>query len=302
MGSSRLQRLFNAAGVELPIDLPADARFVALALRIAARGEPLATFQRLQPPMVDIGVPVFSQRWTIELPPDYTTLNAGESAEGAAGSYNVRRRLLGDFARGNAQKVFDPFRGGDWRGLLPGHPRSGSAREEQSRDVQAEAHFPRPADDSGAFGASTSDWPRDDIDRGDGTPVQQGPAAVVVMHRLSLDAAGWLLFLAIVGLGAWPRTGRPAVLVLLAVVCGTCALLLPAVLAAVFSFGLWGIAYCLVLKAVRRVSPPAPAGTPGTRKSADQLPVPGRPARLPMLFPTRRRCWPACCCCASPPR
>jgi hypothetical protein len=236
----------DPAGDSLPIDLPAGVRFVTFALRIAARGAPLAMFQRLHPPLIDIGVPVLSQRWIAELPPGYMALDGNDTREGAAASYGVRQRLLGFLARSDEQQVFDPFRVRDWRNLaLRG-------------------------DGSDMKGAETAGWSQSRMNASEG-------ASIMVIHRPAVDAAGWLLFLAFVGIGAWPRTGHPAVMIVLAAICGSCALLMPAALANAFSLGLWGVAFCVVLAIVRR-------GTAAFRERTTTAP-PEMPSTLSNALP-----------------
>ena len=222
------------------IDLPVDARFVRLAIRLSTRGAPLATFHRLQPPLPDIGVPVFARHWSVELPPGYATLSeeqgAGSWELGVQGrlqapgrvpsgwlpaGFGLRNRLLGCLGRSDEQRVFNPFRGNDWRSLF----------QEQGTRPQAPCSYR--------------------MDLTDGT------IGVTVIHRPTIDAAGWLLFFAVAGLGAWRRTGRPVLLLVLAGVCGICALLFPAAIAMVFSRGLLAVMFCLLLRLVkRRTSPP----------------------------------------------
>ena len=91
-----------------------------------------------------------------------------------------------------------------------------------------------------------------------------------MIRRSAADVAGCLLFLAIVALGSWPRTGRPFVLAMAAIVCGILALMLPAAIAGIFSGGLLGVAFCLLLALVRM---PAAAEAPRSRR--------GRKGELP---------------------
>ncbi len=220
---------------QLTIDLPADLKFVKLELRISTQGEPLGTVRRLRPPLLDIGLPVFARRWWLKLPPGYAACGYGQVPQAAgAASFSLRRCLLGCLGRSEEQSVFNPFRREDWQSALRGR--------------QTEDH---PADPGTV--AETAGWTQFPIDLADGT------STVIVVRRAAIDAGSWLLFLAIVGIGAWGLSGRPLALLLLAVMLAIPALLLPATIAAIFSHGLLGVMFCLLLELVRRMTAAGPA-------------------------------------------
>ena len=102
-------------------------------------------------------------------------------------SFSLRRCLLGCLGRSDDQSVFNPLRREDWQSAL------GWQKAED-----------RPADPGTE--AETAGWSHFSIDLTDGT------STVTVIRRAAIDAAGWLLFLAVVGIGAWGLSGRPFVL------------------------------------------------------------------------------------------
>ncbi len=108
-----------------------------------------------------------------------------------------------------------------------------------------------------------------------------GCTSLTVIYRPTIDAAGWLLFLAVVGLGAWRRPSRPLALLVVTTVCGACGLLLPAILATVFFHGLGGVAFCLVLLIVRRAT-----RTAGDRQAAGHPRSGSAPAKPPRELPS----------------
>ena len=108
-----------AAG-ELTVDLPADLNDVTLVLQISTRGEPLGIFNRLGPPLPDIGLPVFARHWWLELPPGYATCRYDQDPQVAGStSFSLRRCLLGWLERGGDQSVFNPLSRKDWESALP---------------------------------------------------------------------------------------------------------------------------------------------------------------------------------------
>ena len=234
----------DAASDRLTIELPGDVKDIDLSLRVSTSGAPLGTFQRLRPPLLDIGLPVLARHWSVELPPGYATLSAGDDsrADGDEGD-SFRRRLLGFVGRGMEQKVFDPFRAREWRELL---------RPPRGEDL----------DDGGSRAARKAGWSlyRSNL-------VDQ-EAYVTVIHRSVTDVAECLLFLAVVALGMWPsrRAGKRSLkLTIVAILCGTLALTLPAAVAGIFSGGLLGVAFCLLLALVRM---PLAAATSRSRRAA----------------------------------
>jgi hypothetical protein len=214
-----------AAG-ELTIDLPADAKFVTLAVQLSSRGAPLGMMNRLRPVLPDIGLPIFATRWVVDLPPGYEACgHAGESRNGAAAPLSASRRLFGFLASDQHQSPFNPLRLDDWRLALGGE-------NVQSRSDSQEA--------AGASRAQCT------IDLGHGEP------SLVVVRKAAVGAASWLLFLAVVGAGAWKSLNRPLVLLILAVIFGLPALLLPVEISVVFSHGLLGVFFCMALALIRR--------------------------------------------------
>jgi hypothetical protein len=228
----------DAASGDLAIDLPNDAKELELTLRISTSGDSLRSFRRLQPPLVDIGVPVLARRWSIELPPGYTTLNDGDEpgASDPAGT-SIRRRLLGILGRGEEHAVFDPFNGGEWRSLF--RP---VRIAKQSSDRSAASDM-----------AGWSAYRVNDVD---------AATCVTVIYRPATATASCLLFLALIAIGMWYQNGRPLVLTIVAITCGLCALLLPEAIAGVFTGGLLAVPACLLVALARKpvnaeASPPA---------------------------------------------
>jgi len=225
---------------ELFVDLPADLKTVAVEVRFSTHGKPLGTFSRLRPPLPEIGLPVFSRHWSLCLPPGYILCDSGQDPQAAQdASFSLRRCLLGGLGRGWDQAVFEPWHGDDWRSLL-------------GRETTEE----RPADPGAA--AKSIGRPPFSIDLVDAAPT------VIVVRSAALDAWGWVLFLALVGMGALGLSGRPFTLLLLAVLLGLPALLSPAAISRIFSHGLLGVVFCLVLGLVKRrmaASGPAAAGS-----------------------------------------
>ncbi|MGA2255474.1 MAG: hypothetical protein ABSG53_12485, partial [Thermoguttaceae bacterium] len=188
--STALNGTDPAAG-ELAVDLPGDSKFVTLVLRISTHGEPLGTFSRLRPGLPNIGLPVFAHHWRLKLPPSYATCSFGQDPLG--GPFSLRRCLLGGLGRGAEQSAFNPLRGEDWQSLLPWRKAEGRAA------------------DPGAD-AETTGWTQIPIDLTDGT------STVLVVRRAVIDAWGWMLFLAMIGIGTWGLSGRPFTQLLLGVI------------------------------------------------------------------------------------
>ena len=224
---------------QLAVDLPADLKIVKLDLRISTRGEPLGTFHRLRPPLPEIGLPIFAWHWRLELPPGYATCSYGQDpGTASATSFSLRGCLLGCLGRRADQSVFNPLRREDWQSLL-----CWRRTDDRPADPGAEAE--------------TIGRTRFPIDLADGTStvMADGTRSVpgtLVVRRAAIDAASWLLFLAIVGIGAWRFSGRPFALLILAVMLALPAFLLPAAIAVIFSHGLLGVMFCLMLELARR--------------------------------------------------
>jgi len=218
----------DRAASELAVDLPADLKDVALVLRISTHGEPLGTFHRLRPPLPDIGLPVFARHWRLELPPGYVTCNCGQDSQVApVTSFGIRRSLLGYLGRGEDQSVFNPLNREDWLSAL-------CWQKTEDRLVTP------------ATNEDTAGWTQFSIDLADGA------SSAIVIRRAAIDAGSWMLFLAMVGIGAWGLSSRPFLLLLMAVMVGLPALLLPAAIAVMFSHGLLGVMFCLILGLLRR--------------------------------------------------
>ena len=92
---------------------------------------------------------------------------------------------------------------------------------------------------------------------------------MIVVRCAAIEAAGWILFLAIVGIGACGLSRRPFALLILAALLGLPALLLPAVIGAIFSHGLLGVIFCLLLGLLRRMTV---VGETGSRYSGSANP------------------------------
>jgi hypothetical protein len=244
-----------AAG-ELTVDLPDDLKFVTLDLRFSTRGRPLGTFAFLRPPLPEIGLPIFARHWRLEMPPGYATCGYDQGPQAA--SFSLRRCLLGPLGRSEGQSVFNPLRGEDWESALRGPG---------TKD--------RPAD-PGA-GAETAGWTQFPIDLDDGA------SRVIVVRRAAVDAGGWVLFLAIVAIGAWGLSGRPYVLLTAAVVLGLPALLLPEAISAIFSHGLLGVMFCLILGLVRRRTTAAGRAASDRRKETPSTVTSFVPFGAPLL-------------------
>ena len=235
---------------ELAVDLPEDLKFVTLVLRLATREKPLGTFARLQPPLPEIGLPVFARHWRLELPPGYATCSYGQDSPAAPiATFSLRRCLLGPLGRSENQPAFNPLRREDWQSAL------GWPAEDRRSDPAAGA-----GTTSGSMcpqSWSAAGWTQYPIDLDDGR------ATVIVVRRGAVDAAGWMLFLSLVGIGTWGLSRRPLALLSVAVVLGLPALLLPEAVAAIFSRGLLGVMFCLLLGLVRRMAAVPAVSTPG---------------------------------------
>ena len=122
---------------ELVVELPADIKIVSLDLQLSTHGDPLGTIRRLQPPLPEIGLPVFATCWRLKLPPGYATCSYGEDPPVAgAAPFSLRRCLLGCLGRDADQSAFNPLRREDWQ-LLLGWPRSADRPVGPARDVEA---------------------------------------------------------------------------------------------------------------------------------------------------------------------
>ena len=174
-----------AAG-ELAVDLPADLKFVTLVLRISTRGEPLGTFSRLRPPLPDIGLPVFARHWRLELPPGLCR---------PAATARIRRPAR-PHPSASAAACWAA-----WDEAKTNRPSTLCVAKTGNRRCRWRKTEDRPADPGTE--AETAGWTQYPIDLADGT------STVIVVRRAAIDAAGWMLFLAVVGIGAWGLSGRP---------------------------------------------------------------------------------------------
>ncbi len=105
-------------------------------------------------------------------------------------------------------------------------------------------------------------------------PGEKGPRLRIV-HRDTVLALRWLVFLGGVGLGWWLAAGRPVVLAVTAGMAATAALLLPAAYATAFSGALLAALFCLLVHSLTGWGWPAAAGTP------KEAAAPQAPATLP---------------------
>jgi hypothetical protein len=229
----------------LNVDLPAELKFITLVVQISSRGEPLGVCDRITPPLPDIGIPVFARRWQLELPPGYAVCGFAGILSDSASPFSVSRSLLGILGRSEGQSLFNPLRGEDWRSLLGsrepprGYPAGGRESDRLS-----------PCSVPGTL------WVAPCFD------LAGGDASVTVVRRAAVNAASWVLFLTLVGVGAWLFSNRPWVMLTLAVFLGIPALLLPAEISVIFAHGLLAILFCLLLSLVRQqtaAGKPAPA-------------------------------------------
>ena len=188
----------------------------------------MGTFARLRPPLPEIDLPVFARHWRLELPPGYAACCSGRDLHAAqTASFSLRRCLLGCLGRSQNQSIFNPFRRADWQSAL---------RWWKTED--------RPADPGSD--AETAGWAQFPIDLADCA------SSVLVVRRAAVDAGGWTFFFIVAGVGAWGLSRRPCGLLVLAAVLGLSALLLPPAFSVIFSDGLLGVMFCLVLAVVRR--------------------------------------------------
>jgi hypothetical protein len=211
----------------LSVEIPADLKFVQLEVHISTHEEPLGAWNRVKLPVPDIGLPVFARHCRLKLPPGYATCSfTGSSETDSAATFSVSRCLLGFFGRDDSQSTFNPLRGEDWRSLPPNSDSSNLA-----------------AHDSLADAAGATEYP---------VNLAEGELNVIVVRRAAVGAASWLVFLAVVGVGAWRYSGRPLAMLLIAVIFGVPALLLPATISTIFSHGLLGAIFCLLSGLLRR--------------------------------------------------
>ena len=227
-GSRRFSGTDPAAG-ELAVDLPADLKFVTLVLRFSTRR---GAFGNVQSPAT-----AAAGHWTAGI---RAALAVGTSARlchvqlrprstGRRSSFSLRRCLLGCLGRSEEPIGLQPFAS---RRLAIG---------------VALAEDGRPPCRPWRRTSETAGWTQFPIDLADGTStVSRGPPRRD--RRRGLDAlSGHGRHR---GLGPFrPPSARSC---LLAVVLGLPALLLPAAISAIFSHGLLGVMFCLVLGLVRR--------------------------------------------------
>jgi hypothetical protein len=224
----------DLAADALTVDLPADEKFVDLAVQISTRGDPLGAWNRIAPPLPDIGLPVFARHWRMELPPGYEACSlSGTAPVEPHATFSIGGRLLGSLGRAGDQSTFNPLRGADWQGLLRCGNLDNSAAEMG------------PVDDNGTA-AEFGGWSQFRVE------LSAANAPLIVVRQAAISAASWLLFLVIVGLGAWRLSSRPWWLLLLAVVLGVPALLLPAAVSIIFAHGMLGVIFALLLGLIRR--------------------------------------------------
>ena len=157
----------DPAGGEVAVDLPGDLKFVTLEMQITTHAEPLGFLRRVQPPLPEIGLPVFARRWQLELPPGYSTCSFGGDSQAA--SFDLGRRLLGCLGRRTNQTTFNPLRREDWQSLFPWRK-----TEDRTAAVGTEVES--------AGGLPSV------IDLADGT------STVLVVRRAVIETWGWIFF------------------------------------------------------------------------------------------------------------
>lgn len=96
-------RPVNSDPDEFRVVLPQGVRYPLVVVEFLSRRRPLRSFDRLQPPAVDIDIPVAQRDWTCWLPPEYQT------AESAGSRSSLGVKLFGPLVR---------FRGNSGSGRL----------------------------------------------------------------------------------------------------------------------------------------------------------------------------------------
>ncbi len=87
-----------------------------------------------------------------------------------------------------------------------------------------------------------------------------------IVRTAAMDSLAWAVFLAVVSLGLWNITGRPAALVLLASISALAALVLPAAYLPPVSATLWAALFCLAVR-ITQVPQPRPRPNDPSRGS-----------------------------------
>lgn len=104
---------------ESAVAIPADKRFVTLAIEYSSTAPSLGLTNNLAEPVVGIDLPVLSSDWLIGLPGGYELSNvSGGSAEPTAGQLTWSQRLLGPLGRGAQTNAFDPRADNIWGPLV----------------------------------------------------------------------------------------------------------------------------------------------------------------------------------------
>lgn len=225
----------------LVVDLPLGQKTSTIAIEFTSRSGPLQTFGRLRPMLPQIDLPIFSQHWTVWLPPGYEACDfVPDPRASHAARPTWSQRLFGSLGRSAGRAAFNPFRLEPWQSLLT------PLRVDPD-------HSP----------ASTSEdlvgW------TGYRLEIRDVPSGITIAHRPTVGMFSWLALLMVVGIGTWKLLRRPAVMVVLAGMSGAAALALPPAYAAVASGFFQGAVFCLALGLVHRRGSTRPLARTGER-------------------------------------
>ncbi|NUQ61404.1 MAG: hypothetical protein HUU20_02880 [Pirellulales bacterium] len=258
--SATWRRDTTAGAARILVVLPPGRRYPLLTVQFATQGDGAKALGWVRPPHLTADVPIFSQEWTVWLPPGYEI----------ADSRNVRldrprarptwsQRLMGPLGRpaGHAPFVLtDPEH---WTRLLPRNVqfalshwlpamRPGVANRAGLESLAAELPTsPRPPAGPWIALPDADNDPRESL----GWTVQAmgilpgGDSRILVVPADSYRAAIWLMMLTVLALVWWIAAGRPAVVLAMLGVAGATALVLPDVYVPAASGAVLGLLACL---------------------------------------------------------
>ncbi len=248
----------NAESVKLIVDLPPGEEMVMLAVRFSTSASPLQSFHRLQESIPQIDLPVLTRRWHLRLPPGYVVCSSTGISQGPPiDPPCVMQNLFGPLGRRSGQAMFNPLRSEDWRSSIrlwnTGSPTD--AAQEVGPSGESEYCF-------------------DLLDT---------EASVTAVHQATMEGIGWLLFLLLVSFGFLRMVPRPAVLLGIAAVAGIAAIVVPPVLAGIFSRLFLATLFCVALVVLRKWAAIVP-----TRPPHGELP--STRTNVPMFGIPLKRC------------
>jgi hypothetical protein len=113
----------------IPLPLPREKESI-LSAYFETRAPRPRPGRQLQPPLLDLRVPLLAGTWTIWLPAEFSAVETGSTP--LASALHVRQRLFGPLGRPSAAIVYNPFGSAAGRGVTPGNDIAGETASEDA--------------------------------------------------------------------------------------------------------------------------------------------------------------------------